>query len=163
MTDGHFDNKTRVGWSLAVTASFMVVEAAGGDHDAQRMTIHARTSRFTKTVLDPHVNMLRTTTEAMAAILGQVDSLHVAPFDEPLGLPDQFSRRIARNVQLILAEECHFDQVADPAGGSWYVEKLTADLAARAWEIFSSINLGECARPQRKTPSVVKSTGRSLT
>lgn len=116
-----------------------VVEAAGGDTDAQRMTIHARTSRFTKTVLDPHVNMLRTTTEAMAAILGQVDSLHVAPFDEPLGLPDEFSRRIARNTHAILREESHLDLVADPAGGSWYVETLTHQVAEEAWKVFQAV------------------------
>jgi methylmalonyl-CoA mutase len=116
-----------------------IVEAAGGDHDAQRMTIHARTSRFTKTVLDPHVNMLRTTTEAMAAILGQVDSLHVAPFDEPLGLPDQFSRRIARNTHSMLREESHLDLVVDPAGGSWFLETLTHQVAEEAWSVFQAI------------------------
>jgi methylmalonyl-CoA mutase len=116
-----------------------IVAAAGGDEKAQRMTIHARTSRFTKTVLDPHVNILRTTTEAMAAILGQVDSLHVAPFDEPLGLPDQFSRRIARNTHTMLREESHLDAVADPAGGSWFVESLTHEVAAAAWQVFQEI------------------------
>ncbi|MBD3219621.1 methylmalonyl-CoA mutase, partial [bacterium] len=116
-----------------------IVAAAGGDDQAQRMTIHARTSRFTKTVLDPHVNMLRTTTEAMAAIFGGVDSLHVAPFDEPLGLPDQFSRRIARNTHHMLREESHLDLVVDPAGGSWFVESLTHEVAEAAWEVFQAI------------------------
>lgn len=116
-----------------------IVEAAGGDADAQRMTVHARTSRFTKTVLDPHVNILRTTTEAMAAIFGQIDSLHVAPFDEPLGLPDQFSRRIARNTHTILREESHFDTVVDPAGGSWCVESLTHEVAEAAWRVFQEV------------------------
>ncbi|MDY0109099.1 MAG: methylmalonyl-CoA mutase family protein [Candidatus Krumholzibacteria bacterium] len=116
-----------------------LIEAAGGSEEAQRLTLSARTSRFTKTVLDPHVNILRSTTEAMAAVFGQVDSLHVAPFDEPLGLPDELSRRLARNTQTILREESHFDLVADPAGGSWYVEKLTAEIAAAAWQQFQSI------------------------
>lgn len=95
--------------------------------------IHVRTSRRTQTVLDPHVNLLRATTQAMSAVLGGADSLHVARFDEMDSVPDEFGRRIARNVQLLLAHECRFDQVADPAGGSWYVEKLTADLARAAW------------------------------
>jgi len=115
------------------------VEAAGGSEQAQRLQLHARTSRFTKTVLDPHVNMLRTTTEAMAAVFGQVDALHVAPFDEPLGLPDQFSRRIARNTHTILREESHLDVVVDPAGGSWCVETLTAQVAEAAWAQFQAI------------------------
>jgi methylmalonyl-CoA mutase len=82
--------------------------------------------------------MLRATTQAMSAVLGGVDSLHVAPFDESTALPDEFSRRIARNVQLILSHECHFDQVTDPAGGSWFVEKLTADVAEASWKHFQA-------------------------
>lgn len=114
-----------------------VLEACGCEPQAP--VIHARTSRRTGTVLDPHVNMLRATTQAMAAVLGGVDSLHVAAFDEASGSGDAFSRRIARNVQLVLKHECHFDHVADPAGGSWYVEKLTAEVAARVWERFREI------------------------
>ncbi|MBU8869294.1 MAG: acyl-CoA mutase large subunit family protein [Gemmatimonadales bacterium] len=102
-------------------------------------TIHARTSRLTQTVLDPHVNLLRVTTQAMSAVLGGVDSLHVGPFDEVNDIPDDFSRRIARNVQLVLAEECHFEQVADPAGGSYYVESLTDELSQAAWTVFQEI------------------------
>ena len=94
------------------------------------------------TVLDTHVNILRTTTMAMSAVMGGVDSLQVSAFDEVDSIPDNFSRRIARNIQLMLAEECHFDQVADPAGGSWYVEKLTADLAEKAWTVFQEIEAG---------------------
>jgi methylmalonyl-CoA mutase len=116
-----------------------LIEAAGGSPQARRLAIAARTSRFTKTVLDPHVNILRATTEAMAAIFGQVDSLHVAPFDEPLGLPDTFSRRLARNTHTILREESHLDLVADPAGGSWCVEALTDEIARAAWQEFQAI------------------------
>lgn len=119
-----------------------VVTAAGGDADAGRMTAFARTSRFTKTVLDPYVNVLRGTTEAMAAILAQVDGLHVSPFDEPLGLPDAFSRRLARNTQTILREESHLDLVGDPGGGSWYIEKLTAEVAREAWSLLQEIEAG---------------------
>jgi len=114
------------------------IQAAAGLEPAPAR-IHARTSRRTQTVLDPHVNMLRATTQAMSAVLGGADSLHVSPFDEVDSLPDGFGRRIARNVQLLLAHECRLDHVADPAGGSWYVEKLTADLAAAAWVRFQEL------------------------
>jgi len=106
---------------------------------AAEVTVHGRTSRRTLSRLDAHVNMLRVTTQAMSAVLGGVDSLHVSPFDEMDSLPDEFSRRIARNVQLVLAHECHFDHVVDPAGGSWYVEKLTDDLARAAWQVVNEI------------------------
>lgn len=116
-----------------------VLAAAGYGKAAAQMRVHVRTSRRSQTILDIHVNMLRVTTQAMSAVLGGADSVHVSPFDEVDSVPDEFSRRIARNVQLLLAHECHFDQVQDAAGGSWYVEKLTHDLAAKAWEHFQGI------------------------
>lgn len=97
---------------------------------------HARTGVFNKTIYDPHVNILRTTMEAFAAITGGIESLHVGPFDEVLRAPDQFSRRIARNTQTILREECGLDRVIDPAGGSYYIENLTVELAGKSWEKF---------------------------
>ncbi len=116
-----------------------VLAAAGCPEIAAEAKIHARTSRRSQSLLDPNVNMLRVTTQAMSAVFGGVDSLHVSPFDEVDSLPDEFSRRIARNVQLVLSHECHFDQVCDAAGGSWYVESLTRDLAEKTWEIFQEI------------------------
>jgi len=116
-----------------------VLIACGVDPSSAPVMVHARTSRRTGTVLDPHVNMLRATTQAMSAVFGGVDSLYVTPFDDAAGTSAEFSRRIARNVQLILAHECHLDQVTDPAGGSWFVEKLTSDIAARAWEHFQAV------------------------
>jgi methylmalonyl-CoA mutase len=116
-----------------------VLAASGCSGAEVRPKVHARTSRRVLTRRDPHVNMLRATTMAMSAVLGGAESLHVSPFDEVDSLPDEFSRRIARNVQLMLAEECHFDHVVDPAGGSWYVEKLTAELAEKAWSVFQEI------------------------
>ena len=80
------------------------------------MNIHCVTSRWNKTVYDPYVNMLRTQTEAMSAILGGTDSLTVEPFDIVFRKPDEFSERIARNQQLILKEEAYFNKVADPGG-----------------------------------------------
>ncbi len=114
-----------------------VQEAAG--LAPQPAWIHARTSRRTQTVHDPHVNLLRATTQALSGVLGGVQSLHVAPFDEVDSLPDAFGRRIARNIQLLLLHEAHADRVADPAGGSWYVERLTADLAEAVWARFQEI------------------------
>nr|MEE4267580.1 methylmalonyl-CoA mutase family protein [Candidatus Krumholzibacteria bacterium] len=119
-----------------------VAAACGCPAEMGRATVHAQTSPRCLTVLDTHVNILRTTTMAMSAVMGGVDSLQVSAFDEVDSIPDNFSRRIARNIQLMLAEECHFDQVADPAGGSWYVEKLTADLAEKAWTVFQEIEAG---------------------
>lgn len=117
-----------------------VVSAFGAAPDlAAQATLHATTGRWNKTLLDPHVNMLRVTTEALSAVLGGCDALHVAPFDEVTGATDEFSRRIARNLHTLLAEEFSFAAVADPAGGSWYVEKLTDELARKAWTLFQDI------------------------
>lgn len=120
---------------------------AGAPDAAARLAFHARTSLWNKSVLDPHVNLLRATTEAFAAVAGGCESLHVAPFDECFRVPDDFSRRLARNIQLILAEECGVGRVADPAGGSWYVESLTRQLAGRAWSLFQEVERrgGMCA------------------
>lgn len=116
-----------------------VVAAFGGSAESQKMAIHARTSAWTKTRTDAYNNMLRATSEAFAAVMGGCDSLHVSPFDEAVGLPDEFSRRIARNVQVILKEECSFGRLIDPAGGSWAVEKLTDEVAQGAWALFQAI------------------------
>ncbi len=101
-----------------------------------KMMIHAETSRWNQTVYDPYVNMLRGTTEAMSAAIGGVFSLEVTPFNRSYETPDEFSKRIARNVELLLKHEAHFDQVVDPAGGSYYIENLTQSIAAEAWKLF---------------------------
>ncbi|WP_378952683.1 methylmalonyl-CoA mutase family protein [Pelosinus sp. sgz500959] len=116
-----------------------IVKAFGGNEEGQKMVIHARTSAFTKTVYDPYVNMLRTTTEAFSAVVGGVDSLHVGYFDEAIRPADTFSHRIARNTQIVLQQECNLTQPIDPAGGSWYVEKLTSMIGEKAWELFQEI------------------------
>nr|WP_256434391.1 methylmalonyl-CoA mutase family protein [Brevibacillus sp. HB1.3] len=116
-----------------------IVAAYGGSTEAQKMTIHARTSAWTKTIYDPYVNMLRSTTEAFSAVIGGADSLHVSAFDEAIRPANEFSRRIARNTQIILQEEAHLAKVIDPAGGSWYVEWLTDALAKKAWELFQQV------------------------
>jgi len=104
-----------------------------------KMDIHCVTSEWNKTLYDPYVNLLRTQTEAMSAILGGTDSLTIEPFDIVFRHPDEFSERIARNQQLILKEEAYFDKVADPAGGSYYIENLTNLIAESAWELFLEI------------------------
>ena len=106
---------------------------------ACKMQIHAETSRWNQTVYDPYVNMLRGTTEAMSATIAGVHSLEVMPFDASFENPTEFSKRIARIVELLLKNESHFDQVVDPAGGSYYVENLTQSIAAEAWKLFLEI------------------------
>ena len=106
---------------------------------AAKMRIHAETTEFNMTVFDANVNMLRTQTEAMSASIAGVDSLTVLPYDIAYKTPDDFSERIARNQQLLLKEESHFDKVTDPAAGSYYIETLTNQLAAQAWKLFLDV------------------------
>ncbi|WNF35837.1 methylmalonyl-CoA mutase family protein [Bacillaceae bacterium IKA-2] len=113
-----------------------IIEAFGGNEASQKLKIHARTSRWTKTVYDPYVNILRSTVEAFTAAVGGVDSLHVSSFDEAFTLANDFSRRVARNCQLVIQEEAHVTYTADPVGGSWYVETITAELASKGWGLF---------------------------
>lgn len=116
-----------------------IVSEFGGNEQSQKIKIGARTSVYNKTVFDPYVNMLRTATEAFSGVVGGVDSMTVGAFDEIIRNPDEFSERISRNQQIILQEECNLADVIDPAGGSYYVENLTRELAAKVWELFSKI------------------------
>jgi methylmalonyl-CoA mutase len=120
----------RLLWSL--------VQKGYGNQESpsSRMMIHCVTALWNKTVYDPYVNMLRSQTEAMSAVLGGADSLTVKPFDAAFRHPDEFSERIARNQQLILREEAWFGKVTDPAAGSWYIEKLTSLIAEQAWKLY---------------------------
>jgi methylmalonyl-CoA mutase len=117
----------------------MIVHSFGGGDKSAGLYIHVRTGKYNKTKYDPYVNMLRTTTEAFAGVIGGVDSMHVGCFDEIIQPSNPFSRRIARNQQIILSEESHLGQVIDPAGGSWYIEALTQELVKRAWETFKML------------------------
>lgn len=116
-----------------------IMAAFGGSKNAGQITINLQTGLRNKTVHDPYVNMLRTTTEAFAGVIGGGDCLSVGPFDEVFGQPDEFSRRIARNIQIIIRDECHGNKVIDPAGGSWLVESLTDQLGKKAWSLFQEI------------------------
>ncbi len=144
----------RIAFSFSVGANFFmevsklraarllwsrIIEAFGGSEAARKMEIHARSSAWNKTAFDPYVNMLRATTEAFSAAVAGAESITTAPFDSPVRQPDDFSRRIARNVQVVLQEESHVNQVVDPAGGSWYVEHLTDEVASRAWALFQKV------------------------
>jgi len=146
-----------------------IISASGGEAQAQKMRIHARTSLWNRSALDPYVNILRGATEAFAAVAGGCDSIQVGAFDEVIRPSSDLSRRIARNTQIILREECHFDHVIDPAGGSYYVETLTSQMARKAWALFQEIEkLGGMARaimdgfPQREVGAVAASKAESI-
>ena len=106
---------------------------------ACKMVINASTSTYNQTVFDSYVNLLRSQTEAMSAALGGVHSMVVTPFDVPYEKATDFSERIARNQQLLIKEEAHFDRIVDPSAGSYYIEHLTAALAQEAWKLFLKI------------------------
>ena len=116
-----------------------IAEAYGVDTSRAQIRIHSVSSQWNMTLYDPHVNMLRGTTEAMSSILGGADLVNVLPFDYPNGKGTMFSNRLARNVQIILREEAYFDKVADPASGSYYIESLTDSLAEKAWDLFCEV------------------------
>ncbi|MFI8831561.1 methylmalonyl-CoA mutase family protein [Streptomyces afghaniensis] len=115
-----------------------VAEVCGAPRAGAQLQ-HVVTSPVMMTRRDPWVNMLRTTIATLAAGAGGADAVTVLPFDHALGLPDAFARRIARNTSTILIEESHLSRVIDPAGGSWYVERLTDELAHAGWEFFRRI------------------------
>jgi methylmalonyl-CoA mutase len=116
-----------------------VMEASGAAPEHRAAHIHAFTSRRMMTRYDAWTNILRVTTAAFAAGIGGADDITTYPFTDALGLPTPFARRVARNTQHVLLEECRLGHVADPAGGAWFVEKLTRELAAKAWEIMQEI------------------------
>ncbi|MBD3879965.1 MAG: acyl-CoA mutase large subunit family protein, partial [Quinella sp. 1Q5] len=116
-----------------------IVKAFGGSEEAQKIHIHGRPAKFFKTVYDPYVNMLRDTTELFSGVVGGVDSFENSTFDEPVRKGDEFSRRIARNMQIILQEEFGLLQPIDPAGGSWAVETLTKQIKEKIWAEFQAV------------------------
>ena len=107
--------------------------------DACKMIVNASTSAYNQTLFDSYVNLLRSQTEAMSAALGSVHSMVVTPFDAPYEEATDFSERIARNQQLLIKEESHFDRIVDPSAGSYYIEHLTDALATEAWKIFLKV------------------------
>jgi methylmalonyl-CoA mutase len=119
--------------------AFLDADDAERRVDPSDLFVQAHTSRRTETVYGPYVNMLRGTTEAAAAVIGGCDVLTVAPYDDAVQPPGEFSQRIARNTQLILRHESHLDQVADPSAGSYYIEAVTDALIDEAWPLFQEI------------------------
>lgn len=126
-------------WAEIVDA-YKPIDEQNCPHRCAKIYAHAQTSTFNKTVYDAHVNLLRTQTEAMSATIAGVNSLTVHPFDETYKKSDDFSERIARNQQLLLKEECHFDKITDPSAGSYYIEHLTSAIADQAWKLFLEVD-----------------------
>jgi methylmalonyl-CoA mutase len=138
----------RMVWAQAVVTFGVAREHA-------RARIYALTSRWNRTVYDPHNNMLRATTEAMSAVLGGADSIYIISFDECYNVGDETSRRLARNTQIILKQEAHLARVADAGGGSYYLEALTESIARRAWKQLQEI---EAAGGYRKAALQIEQT-----
>lgn len=116
-----------------------IVAQYTSDKESAKMHVCAYTTTFNQTIFDSYVNMLRSQTETMSAALGGVESIVVTPFDTPYETPTDFAERIARNQQLLLKDECHFDRIVDVAGGSYFLEELTTALAGQAWKLFLSV------------------------
>lgn len=116
-----------------------IMKAFGADEADRALIVHGRPALFTKTVFDPYVNMLRNTTQTFSSIVGGVTTYENEPFDEPIRKGDEFSTRIARNVQVMLQEEFGMLRPVDPAGGSWAVESLTKEVADKIWAEFQKV------------------------
>ena len=138
VTDEQFPSIAKLRASRRLWGRLLELSGVAPEHRAARQ--HAVTSRPMMASYDPYVNMLRTTIASFAAGVGGATSVTVLPFDEPLGLPDAFSRRIARNTSALLVSESHVARVIDPAGGSHAVERLTDDLAREAWSLFGTLD-----------------------
>jgi methylmalonyl-CoA mutase len=143
-TDEQFPTIAKLRAARRLWARVLELSGATAEHQQRQ---HVVTSRPMMSAYDPWVNMLRTTVAAFAAGVGGADAVTVLPFDSPLGRPDAFGRRIARNTSSLLISESHLARVADPAGGAYAVEKLTDDLAVAAWELFGRLDDGEDLEP----------------
>lgn len=116
-----------------------IIENCGGDAIAKKINLYVSTSTFCQSKYDPYVNILRAATQSFAAIVGGMDGMYVKPFDHCIRPSDEFSRRIARNIQVMEHEEFNFTQPVDPAGGSWYLERLTEEFTEKAWAKFQEL------------------------
>lgn len=128
-----------------------------------KMTIHSQTAKWNHTVYDPYVNVLRSTTEAMSASLAGADVISIHPHDTTFKQENDFSARIARNLQIILKEEAYFDKVADPASGSYYIETLTDQIAEQAWNLFQELEISGGYRQAFKNGTIQDRILESLT
>lgn len=116
-----------------------IVEHCGGSSEAKKIELYVSTSTFCQTKYDPYVNILRAATQSFSAVVGGIDGMYVKPFDYCIRPSDEFSRRIARNIQIMEQHEFNFTQPIDPSGGSWYIEDLTEEFTQKAWEMFQEI------------------------
>ena len=142
----------RLVWAQALQAFGVAPEDA-------RARIHARTARWSGALEDSHINILRGATEAVSAILGGADSLSVAPYDECCSDPNEASRRLARNTQLILKHEALLARVADPGAGSYCLEVLTDSIARNAWSLLQKIEA--CGGYRKYSPAIQSSFARN--
>lgn len=138
-----------------------LIDAFGGNTGDNQAYLHGETSRWNKTLYDPYTNLLRTTTEGMAASIAGCDSITVAPFDRHFKRPSEFSDRIARNSQIIMSEEAYLDKVKDPAAGSYYIENLTENIAHKAWKLFQQVEQEGGLLKSIKNGTVQSSIGES--
>ena len=138
------------------------VESFGGAKESAKAGIHARTSRWNETIYDPHVNILRATTEAMSAAIGGADSISVAPFDECYRRPDEASRRMARNVQILLKQEALLCRVSDPGGGSYCIEVITDFIAREAWKAMQELEAAGGYQKAQADGHITRALKRSL-
>jgi methylmalonyl-CoA mutase len=138
------------------------VESLSGTRESAKAHIHARTSRWNETIYAPRVNILRGTTEAMAAIFGGADSITVAPFDECYKAPDDASRRLARNTQIILKQEAMLSRVADPGAGSYCLEVFTDSIACAGWKAMQRIEAAGGYRKAVKDGLIAQALEKSL-
>jgi methylmalonyl-CoA mutase len=138
------------------------VESFDGTRQSAKAHIHARTSRWNETIYAPRVNILRGTTEAMSAIFGGADSITVAPFDECYKSPDEASRRLARNTQIILKQEAMLSRVADPGGGSYCLEAITNFIAHEGWKLMQGIEAIGGYQKARKDGFIAQALEKSL-
>lgn len=146
-----------------------VIEAFGGDEEAKKINLFVSTSTFTQTAYDPYVNLLRAATQSFSAVVGGINGMFVKPFDHCIRPSDVFSRRIARNIQIMFQHEFNFLQPVDPSGGSWYIEPLTEEFTQKAWEKFQEIENGtnivtllQEGKVQDKVDEVLKSRFKNL-
>jgi methylmalonyl-CoA mutase len=116
-----------------------IVEEFGGGEEYQKMNLYAITTGTNKSKADPYINILRNTTEALSAIYGGCDTLEIRFFNEDFTVINELSQRVSRNTQIVLSEECNTTEVIDPAGGSYYVESLTEQIALKSWDLFREV------------------------
>lgn len=116
-----------------------IVKNCGGSVEAQKVNLFVSTSTFCQTLYDPYVNLLRAATQSFSAVVGGIDGMYVKPFDHCIRPSDEFSRRIARNIQIMEQNEFNFTEIIDPAGGSWYIEPLTEEFTQKAWDKFQEV------------------------